>query len=279
MITGRTRTFGLLGHPVAHSRSPELHNAWFEEHGVDARYVALDVDPTRADQVVSALRTLPLAGVNLTIPFKEAVVPALDAVVGFAGQVGAVNTVVRDGDRLIGHNTDGFGFLAGLRAEFGDVVPGARVLVLGAGGAGLGVGAACASAGARSVIWLNRDVARAQAACDRAAAHWPSVAAQAGPLDAASFAAHAAQVDLVIAATSGAAADTLASFDVDRLGGDAIWCDLNYWMSAPPSLARLRARGVAVQSGMPMLVYQAAEAFRLFTGLTVDAAGALRRMV
>ncbi len=279
MITGRTRTFALLGHPVAHSRSPELHNGWFADHNVDARYVALDVDPARADQVVAALRTLSLSGVNLTIPFKEAVVPALDAVEGFAAKVGAVNTVVREGDRLIGHNTDGLGFLAGLQAEFGDRVTGARVLVLGAGGAGLGVGAACASGGARSVTWLNRDVARARAACDRTTTHWPGVAVDAGPLDAAAFAARAADVDLVIAATSGGAADMLASFDVDLLRPDAVWCDLNYWMSAPPSLARLRARGVAVQSGMPMLVYQAAEAFRLFTGLTVDAAGALRRMV
>lgn len=279
MITGRTRTYALLGHPVAHSRSPELHNGWFADHGVDARYVALDVDPARADQVVAALRTLPLAGVNLTIPFKEAVLPGLDAVEGFAAAVGAVNTVVRDGERLIGHNTDGAGFLAGLRAEHGDVVTGARVLVLGAGGAGVGVGAACASAGARSVTWLNRDVTRAQAACDRTTTHWPGVAVDAGPLDAASFASRAADVDLVIAATSGGAAETLASFDVDLLRTDAVWCDLNYWMAAPPSWVRLRARGVAVQSGMPMLVYQAAEAFRLFTGLTVDAAGALRRIV
>lgn len=279
MITGHTRTYALLGHPVAHSRSPELHNAWFAEQGIDARYVALDVDPARASVLVDALRTLPLSGVNLTIPFKEAVVPTLDEVVGFAAVVGAVNTVVRDGDRLVGHNTDGAGFLAGLRDAFGDVIRGADVLVLGAGGAGLAVGAAAADAGARSVTWLNRDVARAQAACARCAPHWPGVAFQAGSLDAAAFAAHAPSAGLVVAATSGGAADRLASFDIGRVSADAVWCDLNYWMAAPPSLDGLRARGVRVQSGLPMLVHQAAEAFRLFTGRTVDAASALRRIV
>ena len=275
-ISGATRVYGVVGHPVTHSLSPAIHNAWFAEHGIDALYAAFSVQPERAADVVLSLRTLGLAGANLTVPFKQVVIGGLDEVVGLAGVLGAVNTVVATDGRLVGHNTDAVGFVAGLEAEFGDRVSGRRVVVLGAGGAGLAVGAGLAQAGAAEVTWLNRSAPRAEAAVRTCAPAFPDTRFVAGPLDAMGFRA-AAHASVIVQATSGPGAQAVARFDPDVVPQDAVWCDLNYWMDAPPLFAALRARGVAVQDGLPMLVHQAAWAFRHFTGISPDAARTVAR--
>ncbi|MCB9682456.1 MAG: shikimate dehydrogenase [Alphaproteobacteria bacterium] len=269
-VSGRTRVFALIGHPVAHSLSPALHNGELAAHGVDAVYVALPVDPAHRDRVAGAIRTLGLAGCNLTVPFKEAVVHGLDAVEGVARVIGAVNTVVRDGQRLVGHNTDADGFVAGLHEAFGPVAPGCTALVLGAGGAGLAVGVGLARAGARQVTWLNRTPERAQAAVDRCQAALPSTHLHAGPLDARTFAALAPHADVIVQATSGGGTAVVEGLDPQAVRDDAIWVDLNYWMADPPLWRALAARGVRLQDGRPMLVHQAALALGLLTGISPD---------
>ena len=127
VITGHTRTYALLGHPVQHSRSPTLHNQWFKAYSINALYVALDVQPQRAEQVVTAFRTLGLAGANLTVPFKTAVIDQLDGITPLAKAIGAVNTVTptrpaSTGARtlggapsaLLGDNTDWIGVVDAL---------------------------------------------------------------------------------------------------------------------------------------------------------------------
>ncbi|RME28554.1 MAG: shikimate dehydrogenase, partial [Deltaproteobacteria bacterium] len=109
MISARTRVFGLVGHPVRHSLSPAMYNELFQRYGLDAVYVAFDVDPTRAEAVADAVRTLGLVGVNLTVPFKERVLPALDHMTVAAEEAGAVNVVIHVGGTLTGYNTDGEG--------------------------------------------------------------------------------------------------------------------------------------------------------------------------
>lgn len=277
-VSGRTRVFALLGHPVAHSRSPAIYNPLFEEHGVDAVYVALDVDPARAGEVGGLVRTLGFAGVNLTVPFKAEVLGALDRVDPLAAALGAVNVVVRQPGGLHGYNTDASGFCRALAARFGEVAPGARVGVLGAGGAGRAVGIGLAAAGAAEVVWWNRSAARADEAVLRGRSVAPRCRFSAEPLDAARFAARAGALDLVVQCTSGDGIAQVAAFDVQRLPAHAIWCDVNYWMDDPPLLAACRARGLRVQDGLEMLVYQAAEAFELFTGITPDPLTILRRL-
>ncbi len=275
-ITGSTRLFGVLGAPVTHSRSPSLHEAWLAEHGVDARYLALPVDPGRGEEIVPALRTLGLAGVNVTVPFKEVVAAGVDDLRGAAAWLRAVNTVVREGDRLVGHNTDAQGFVNGVVGAFGDVISGARTVVIGAGGAGLAVGAGLASAGAWSVTWLNRSPERAERAAARIGRAVPGVRAQGAGLDANTFREAVYDAQLVVVATSGAAVDALGELDFGLLRSRAILCDLNYWQHAPPWLVSHAARGGPVQDGWPMLVHQAALAFSLFTGISPDTAHALR---
>ena len=263
---GTTRVYALLGHPVRHSLSPALHNGWFRAHGIDGIYVAIPVPVARASDLGGALRTLGLAGVNLTVPFKTSIVGQLDGVTGLA-RVGAVNTVVREADgRLIGHNTDGPGFLEGL-AEVGvGGVVGATALVLGAGGAGRAIAGALGEAGAR-VCWLNRSVHRAEAAREAVLALSPQGEVRVGPLTSAAFSKWAPEVDLVVQATSSEGAEAIASLPLERLPSGATWVDINYWDGQPPGWSRLGALGLKRQTGHAMLRRQAARAFALWTGV------------
>ncbi len=268
MITGRTRVYALVGHPIRHSLSPAMHNELFRRLGIDAVYVALDVRPERADEVGPAIRTLGLAGCNLTVPFKERVLPALDGVSAEAACAGAVNVVLNEEGRLVGHNTDGEGYLRALREELGVDVSGRRCVILGAGGTGRAVGAALAAAGVASVTWLNRTEARGAAAMEAIAPRFSGVRFAAGPLAAEAFAAQ--PWSLVVNCLSGAGVPSVVGFPVAGLAEGAVWTDANYWMADPPLLAACAARGVRIQRGIGMLMHQGARSFELFTGRSVD---------
>lgn len=267
MITGRTRVFGLLGYPIHHSLSPAMHNELFRRARVDAVYVALPVRPADADQVAPAIRALGLGGVNLTVPFKERVVPALDGLSPRAEAAGAVNVVIADGAKLVGDNTDGHGYVEALRAELGIDPRGLRAAVLGAGGAGRAVGAALAEAGAVEITLFNRTLGRAEAAAESFAARFPATRFDARPLLPAAF---DAPFDLVINCTSGEGAAAVAALGIARLPRTSTWTDTNYWMADPPQLAACAARGIRIQRGIGMLVHQGALSFERFTGVAVS---------
>lgn len=268
MITGSTRVFALLGHPIRHSLSPAMHNELFRRLGIDAVYVALDVRPEDAERVVESIRTLGLAGCNLTVPFKERVVPGLDGLSEAAAGSGAVNVVLSENGRLVGHNTDGEGYLAALREELDVEVAGRSCVVLGAGGTGRAVAAALAGAGVASVTFLNRTAARADLAVSKLAPRFPGVRFTSGPLTAAAFG--GAPWDLVASCLSGAGVPAVLGFPVEGLAAGAVWTDANYWMADPPLLAACAARGVRIQRGIGMLLHQGARSFELFTGHRVS---------
>jgi shikimate dehydrogenase len=270
MITGRTRVFGLVGHPVRHSLSPAMHNELFRRRGIDAIYVAFDVPPARAGSVGAAIRTLNLAGVNLTVPFKERVLPDLDDLSASARLAGAVNVVLREGDALVGHNTDGEGYVRALHDELGVAPRGSRAVVLGAGGTGRAVAAALAEHGATDVTLLNRTVGRAEAAAAALSVAFPGTRFAAAPLLPGSFAGLAPSADLVVNCTSGEAVSAVAALDVTGLRRGSVWTDANYWMADPPQLTACAGRGVRIQRGIGMLIHQGALSFGLFTGVTVD---------
>lgn len=269
MITGHTRVFGLVGHPIRHSRSPEIHNAWFKAHQLDAVYVAFDVPTVDGASLATAVRGLGVEGLNLTIPHKAAIVPHLDAIDTMGELVGGVNTVVLREGRLLGYNTDAPGFRSAFEGAFGPC-RGASVLVLGAGGAGRAVGAGMAAGGAARVTWLNRTVAAAEAVAGRCRAVWPDTQFAGAALDAETFAATVGSADVVVQCTSGPGAETVRRFDVRGVRRDTIWCDINYWMPDPPHLEACRGRGLRTQDGLPMLVHQAAGAFSHFVGISPD---------
>lgn len=262
-----TATFGVVGHPVSHSLSPRLHRAWIAAAGLDAVYVPFDVGPEPdGARVADALRTLSVAGANLTVPLKERVLPHLDAVDPQATAIGAVNTVVLQNGRLVGSNTDADGFCDGVEAR-GRTIPGVHAVVLGAGGAGRAVAAGLAARGAH-VHLLNRTAARAHRAARHLADH--GLIVEAGGLELAD--ALSPDAGLLVCAVSGAGAEAVRALDPSRVRPDALWVDLNYWSPAPPLGAELRARGVEVCDGLAMLVHQGARAFRAFTGVPADPA-------
>jgi shikimate dehydrogenase len=166
-ITGRTRLAGIMGWPVAHSRSPALHGFWLEEHAIDGAYLPLPVHPKHLLEALRALPILGFRGCNLTIPHKEAALEGLDRVESSARRIGAVNTVVvaEDGS-LEGSNTDAFGFRQNLAECVPEWEPGrAPAVVLGAGGASRAVVAALLDLGVAEIRVVNRSRLRAQALC------------------------------------------------------------------------------------------------------------------
>ncbi len=264
-VTGQTRVYAVLGRPVGHSLSPVLHNAWFEALGLDAVYVALDVAPAAAGSLGLTLRTLGLAGANLTVPHKRAVFDALDDLSLTARAIGAVNTVVRDGDRLVGHNTDAEGFCRSVEDEHGPL-RGRCAVVLGAGGAARAVVAGLAARGFEELVVLNRSRGRAEEVAASLGASTPARVV-AGALTPEDFAAVAPRAQLVVNCTAGGASEAVAALPDRALAADVIWCDLNYWMETPPVVGRHRARGGRVVTGFGMLLHQAALAFTLWTGI------------
>ena len=257
-ISGHTQVVGVIGDPVRHSRSPLLHNAAFEALDLDWRYVAFPVLAGQGAQAVAAMRVLGIGGLSVTMPHKDSVAAAVDRRTPAVEALGACNCVVRDGGVLVGHNTDGDGFLASLLADAGLEVTGLRAVVLGAGGAARAIIDALGRAGVDSVVVVNRTRSNAE----RAAALTPrgSVGSSAD----------IASADLVVNATSvgmagGTSADAVG-FDSSLLGSHQIVADIVYQPLRTPLLVAAEQAGARSIGGLGMLVHQAAIQFELWTG-------------
>lgn len=269
-IDGHTRLVGLIGYPVEHTRSPQMHNAAFEALGLNYCYVPLPVAPADVGAAIAGLAALGFVGVNVTIPHKQAVIPYLDELSAEAQAIGAVNTIVFASGRRIGYNTDGPGFLRAL-TDRGFSVAGKRALVLGAGGAARAVVYALAQAGGEATV-VNRTEARAAALAAELRRYVPGPV-QSGALDAEQIARLASAVDLVVNATSlGMGAHVGESpwpADVP-FPSAAIAYDLVYAgaAGARPTAFLRQAEAVGAQTldGSYMLVYQGALAFEKWTG-------------
>lgn len=242
---------GVIGWPVAHSKSPLIHRFWLGSLGIDGDYGRFPVAPAHLAAAVRALPALGLAGVNVTVPHKVAVLPLLDRLDATARAAGAVNSIrVEPGGRLLGVNTD----VAGITGPLAPLGPFPRVVLLGAGGAARAVVAALPALGARHLVILNRSRAPAESLLAAS-----GLAGAVRPL-----AGRTPAADLLVNATSlGMVGQPPLPV---AIGGRPLVFDLVY---APPEtalLAEARALGLAVVDGLEMLVAQAAEAFRLFTG-------------
>jgi len=261
-ISGRTRVVGIIGDPVAHSRSPAMHNAAFAALGLDWVYVPLPVEALRVGDAVAAVRALGMAGVNVTVPHKQAVLPHLDALTARARAAGAVNTIVNRDGRLLGDNTDVAGFLAALRHDQARV-RGRHVVVVGAGGSARAVLVALRAARAARITVANRTPARARALARRFRSGATVVTVG---LDGLREPAHLADVALVVNATSiglqGAPFPPLAYGGTPR---DCRFVDLVYGRDTD-FLRRARRAQRHALDGSEMLLQQGARAFTLWTG-------------
>jgi shikimate dehydrogenase len=267
----QTRVLGLVGHRARYSLSPKMHNAMLRAKGVDAVYVLFDAHPEAAEAVAESLRTLDIAGVNLTVPFKERIVPFLDGMTVAAQEAGAVNLVIQVEGELTGFNTDGAGLLAALEEEHDWSSEGRSAVVLGAGGAARAVAASLAAAGAVRVTFLNRGLERGRRVCGQLQEIHPATEFGVLRLEAESMRQASPVADLVVNCLASGGEDVVRLFDVSALPPHAIWADINYWMADPPQLAVCRNRGLRVSDGFGMLVHQGAISFELFTGEPVTA--------
>ena len=261
MLTGHTRTAGVIGSPIRHSLSPVIFNAAFAASGLDWAYLAFDVPEGMAGLAMTGMRSLGIEGVSVTMPHKAAVLAALDSVSDDVAALGAANCVSRRGRLLHGDNTDGAGFLDALRLDEGIEVESQRFAVVGAGGAGRAVARALADAGAIVTI-INRSADSAERAVSIAG---PSARVGGpGDLGDAAVVVNATPLGMGVVVTTAGEAEPLP-FDVATLGAGQVVVDLVYHPAPTPLLRAARERGLRTVNGLGMLIHQAAHAFRHWT--------------
>ena len=193
-------SLGIIGYPIGHSISPRFQQAALDHLGADHRYQPYEVHPDRVAEFVASLRDDSVLGINVTVPHKEAVMPFLDEIDDWAAEAGAVNTIANRDARLVGYNTDGYGFLRALRESAGLDPAGKHALILGAGGSARGVVQALLRAGVAELAIANRTLERAQALAELAANR--GVPARAIELNALQSDGVAAQTELIVNCTS-----------------------------------------------------------------------------
>lgn len=256
------KIFGIIGHPLAQTMSPLLHNWGFELMGVRACYMAFPTPPEKLAAFVQAVRTLPVSGLSVTIPHKEAVIPLLDCVSPLAERTGAVNTLVWEDGQLVGHNTDVAGFVSPLleREAWQGTMP-ASALVLGAGGAAKAVLAGLLEAGVGQVTVCNRDFERAAA-----------LAAQFSANVVAWERRHNVEAHLVVNTTpmgmAGKAPD-VSPLPKDYWTRDQLAYDLVYNPRRTLFLREAQEAGADTIDGLSMFAAQGAAQFKLWTGLSL----------
>lgn len=266
-ISGRTRILGIFGDPVAHSLSPLMQNEALAAAGIDAVYVPFHVRPENLATAVSAIRSLDLWGVNVTVPHKELVGPFLDVIDPAARLIGAVNTIVNRDGVLTGYNTDAPGLLRSLAEDLWFEPAGRRILLLGAGGACRAAVVALGRAGAGWIGIANRTRSRAEALA--AAFAEPLTGTTLAPcgLDAGEISALLPQVDLLInTSAAGLRGESFPDFPWHDLAPAALVYDMVYGRGGTPLLRTARARGHRTADGLGMLAAQGEEAFFLWTG-------------
>lgn len=249
---------GVIGYPIGHSLSPRMHNAALRALSLDGEYSAIAVESAGLTEAVRGLFAQGFAGLNVTIPHKQAILPLMDELANSARVIGAVNTIVKVDGCMIGHNTDAAGFMRGL-TNAGFNPAGARVFVMGAGGAARAVVYALCDARASVVVW-NRTYERAE----RLASEFGVDAIDCLPMGT------LGRFDLIVNTTSVGMSphqdQTPLQFPMGERTPQWVY-DLVYRPRETRFLREARAAGARTIAGLDMLVYQGAEAFTLWTGL------------
>ncbi len=273
MVDAAMRKAFVVGHPIAHSRSPLIHGHWLETLGLEGSYERIDVHP---DAIDAFLRDLPRSGFvggNVTIPHKEAALKAADRLDEAAELIGAANTLWLEDGRLCAGNTDAYGFKANLDAVAPRWRQGRTALLLGAGGAARAILFALREAGFTDIRIVNRTVERARELADRfgagiSAHDWD----EAGAL--------AADADLAVNTTSlGMSGEGGSPLDVELLPDTAIVADIVYVPLETPLLAAAHRRGLAAVDGLGMLLHQAVPGFARWFGVRPEVTPALREKI
>lgn len=270
-ITGHTRLGGLLGSPVAHSISPMMHNDSFRQLGLDCVYLCFDVGPEKLKDVVQAFRSMDVYGFNLTMPDKEAVIPCLDELSLAAQLIGAVNTVKNENGRLVGHNTDGIGYMKSVSCAGVDVI-GKEMTLLGAGGAACAIAVQAAIDGVARLHLVSRRGRSWEKAVRLVEQINQKTSCQADLTDLADteelrrrIASSALLTNATSVGMSPAESETPIP-DVSMFRPDLVISDVIYHPQKTRLLREAQEAGCHIFNGMYMLLYQGAAAFKIWTG-------------
>ncbi|MEG0258601.1 MAG: shikimate dehydrogenase [Lysinibacillus sp.] len=253
--------FAVIGEPIEHSKSPAMHNAWFEALNIDATYIPVHVTPEALPAAVEGFKTLGASGWNVTIPHKSAIIPYLDELDELAEKMGAVNTVVRTKNgKLKGFNTDGVGFVRSLEEAVGKAHKDKPVLLIGAGGAARGIAFAMQQQGYTNLTIANRTVANAQAIVQEMGTGRAISLSEAEE--------HLNEFGILVQMTSAGLSTGHFSmpFSLDRLAKGAIVADIVYNPLMTPFLLAAEEKGAQIVTGLGMFVHQGAIAFEHWLG-------------
>ena len=271
-ITGHTRLTALLGSPVAHSISPLMHNEAFQLLNLDYTYLCFDVNEETLLAAVEGLKACGIRGFNLTMPNKNQIVKLLDELSPAARLIGAVNTVVNDKGHLVGYNTDGVGYMQAVK-DAGYDITGKTITIMGAGGAATAICAQAALDGVEKIHIFARETSRfwerTQKLVENINSTLPCKAVLHENKDTGALAGAISESALLLNATSvGMAPDTDSTIiqDTSLYHPDLIVSDVIYNPRETRFLREAREAGCRTFNGMYMLLYQGAEAFRLWTG-------------
>ena len=259
-INGRTRLYGIIGNPVRHSFSPAMHSAAFQEIGYNAVYLPFPLEENQLDHLLDAFRLVGVLGFNVTIPFKEKIIPFLDGLSPSAYLLQSVNTVARENGRWIGYSTDGGGFVRSLKAAEMEMEDKA-VVVIGAGGAARAIVYALAE---EKIAWLqivNRTAKKSEALRSMLHNTHPWLQVDISPKMRDSF-------DILINCTSVGMEDSSSPVSDDVIDRCRQVVDIVYSPPQTTLLKKAESRGMPRQNGLEMLLYQGVEAFEIWTGQT-----------
>ncbi|MFK4391634.1 shikimate dehydrogenase [Peribacillus frigoritolerans] len=263
------KIYGVMGDPIAHSMSPDIHNDAFEKENIEAVYHHFHVTKEGLNDAVKGMKALGIEGFNITIPHKTSIIPFLDEVDELALAIGAVNTVVNKNGRFIGYNTDGKGFFKSLCDEISGDIKAKKTLVIGAGGAARAIYFTLVKEGVKQVDIANRTKERAAQLVSDCPYYKVSKA-----LSIIEAEESLSQYDLIIQTTSSGMSPELdhSPLKVDQLKTGAIVSDIIYNPLKTKLLREAGEKGAETQNGLGMFINQAALAFEIWTGIMPDTA-------
>ncbi len=245
----------VIGNPIEHSLSPKLHNYWFKQNNIDAIYLKKQITETEIEEIILEIRNEKVAGINVTVPFKKSVIPFLDGLEDLASKAQSVNTVYKKENKIIGANTDINGFINALN-HIKYNVSGKKVLVLGAGGVTSSIILALEHMKASSIMLSNRTKEKAEnlkkTFRQLELIKWGDIK----------------KFDMIVNTTSvGLKANDNIPLNYDQVGSGKLFYDLIYNPGKTNFLLKAKASDHNIENGKMMFIYQAAEAFKIWTGL------------